>query len=145
VAGEAADEALDCALRALEHRDRTQLEIERHLRARGFSDAESALALAALRRTGLVDDERFAQSRAASLADRGAGDALVRARLSEAGVTKDDADEAIATLESEAVRARRIVATRGPSAKTARYLYGKGFSEEVVSGAVADGADGELG
>ncbi|HEU0247821.1 MAG TPA: RecX family transcriptional regulator [Gaiellaceae bacterium] len=145
MAGEAADEALDCALRALEHRDRTQLEIERHLRARGFSDGESALALAALRRTGLVDDERFAQSRAASLADRGAGDALVRARLAEAGVTKDDADEAIATLESEAIRAGRIVASRGASAKTARYLCGKGFSEEVVSGAVADGADGELG
>ena len=92
-----------------------------------------------------MDDERFAQSRAASLASRGAGDALVRARLAEAGIAKDDADEAIATLESEAVRARRIVATRGASTKTARYLYGKGFSEEVVSGAVADGADGELG
>lgn len=142
---DAADEALDCALRALEHRDRTQLEIEEHLRARGFSDAECARAVATLRRTGLVDDERFARSRAASLAGRGAGNALVRARLIEAGVTKDDVDEAIATLESEAMRARRIVATRGASAKTARYLYGKGFSEDVVSGAVADGAGGEIG
>jgi regulatory protein len=145
VTGEAADEALDCALRALEHRDRTQLEIDRHLRARGYSDAECARALAALRRTGLVDDERFARSCAASLASRGAGDTLVRARLAEAGVTKDDADEAVATLENEAIRARRIVATRGASAKTARYLYGKGFSEDVVAGAVADGADRELG
>lgn len=145
MAGEGADAALDCALRALEHRDRTQLEIDKHLRARGFSDAECARALATLRRTGLVDDERFARSRAASLAGRGAGNALVRARLIEAGVTKDDVDEAIATLESEAMRARRIVATRGASAKTARYLYGKGFSEDVVSGVVADGADGELG
>jgi SOS response regulatory protein OraA/RecX len=140
VTGEAAAEALDCG-----HRDRTQLEIERHLQARGYSDAECARALAALRRTGLVDDERFARSRAASLASRGAGDALVRARLAEAGVTKDDADEAVATLENEAIRARRIVATRGASAKTARYLYGKGFSEDVVAGAVADGADRELG
>jgi len=145
VSGEAADEALDFALRALEHRDRTQLEIDRHLRARGYSDAECARALAALRRTGLVDDERFARSRAASLASRGAGDALVRARLAEAGVTKEDADEAVATLESEAIRARRIVGTRGASAKTMRYLYRKGFSEDVVSGAVADGADGGLG
>ena len=106
---------------------------------------ESALALAALRRTGLVDDERYARSRAASLASRGAGNALVRARLAEAGVAKDDAEEAIAMLESEAIRARRIVASRGASAKTARYLHGKGFSEDVVSGAVADGADGALG
>jgi len=145
VTGEAPNEALDCALRALEHRDRTQLEIERHLRARGYSDAERARALAALRRTGLVDDERFARSRAASLASRGAGDALVRARLAEAGVTKEDADEAVATLESEPIRARRIVGTRGASAKTMRYLYRKGFSEDVVSGAVADGADRGLG
>jgi len=145
VSGEAADEALDCALRALEHRDRTQLEIDRHLRARGYSDAECARTLAALRRTGLVDDERFARSRAASLASRGAGDALVRARLAEAGVTKEDADEAVATLESEPIRARRIVGTRGASAKTMRYLYRKGFSEDVVSGAVADGADRGLG
>ena len=66
-------------------------------------------------------------------------------RLAEAGVTKDDAHEAVATLESEAIRARRIVAARGASAKTARYLYNKGFSEDVVSGAVADGADREIG
>jgi SOS response regulatory protein OraA/RecX len=101
--------------------------------------------IAALRRTGLVDDERFAQTRAASLASRDAGDALIHARLVEAGVTNDDADTAVATLESEASRARRIVAMRGASPKTARYLYGKGFSEDVVADVVADGADGELG
>ncbi len=140
----AADEALRCALRALEHRDRTQLEIERHLRGRGFSDVECTRALAALRRTGLLDDERFARSRAASLAGRGTGDALIRARLVEAGVERDVADEAIATLESEAVRARRIVAARGVSARTARYLDGKGFSEDAVSGVVADRGDREL-
>jgi SOS response regulatory protein OraA/RecX len=145
VPGEVTDEALDCALRALAHRDRTRLEIEQYLRARGFSDAECSRALATLRRTGLVDDERFARSRAASLASHGAGNILVRARLTEAGVTKDDADEALATLESEDIRARRIVAMRGASAKTARYLHGKGFSEDVVSGAVADDDDGELG
>ena len=142
---EAADEALDCALRALERRDRTQLEIEEHLRERGFSAAERTRALAALRRTGIVDDGRFARSRAASLASRGAGDALIRARLAEAGITKDDADEALATLESEAIRAGRIVGSRGISAKTARYLYGQGFSEDVVADAVAGSVDGELG
>ncbi|HJS49527.1 MAG TPA: RecX family transcriptional regulator [Gaiellaceae bacterium] len=115
------------------------------MRERGFSAAERTRALAALRRTGLVDDGRFARSRAASLASRGAGDALIRARLAEAGITKDDADEALATLESEAIRAGRIVVSRGVSAKTARYLYGQGFSEDVVADAVAGSADGELG
>jgi SOS response regulatory protein OraA/RecX len=142
---EARTAALDCALRALAHRDRTRSEIEGHLRARGFSDVDCRHVIVALRRTGLVDDERFAQTRAASLAGRDAGDALIHARLVEAGVTKDDADVAVATLDSEATRARRIVSTRGASPKTARYLYGKGFSEDVVADAVADGADGELG
>lgn len=145
VAEEAAAEALDCALRALRHRDRTRFEIERHLRARGFSDADCTRVVVTLRRTGLVDDERFAQARAASLAGRDAGDVLIHARLVEAGVTRDEADVAIANLEGEATRARRIVSARGASLKTARYLCRKGFSEEVVAAAIADGADGELG
>jgi SOS response regulatory protein OraA/RecX len=47
-------------------------------------------------------------------------------------------DGALEAIEPEADRARRIVRRRGPGPKTARYLSGRGFSEEVVSGAVAE-------
>ena len=57
----------------------------------------------------------------------------------------DDADAAIAGLESEEARARRIVSKRGASGRTARYLYAKGFAEDEVAAAIADGAEGELG
>ena len=140
-----ADDAFKSALRALRHRDRTELEIDEHLSARGFSDAERERAIETLRRTGLVDDERFARARASSLADRGAGNALVRATLAEAGVELELVDEALAALEPEVTRARRIVASRGASPKTARYLYRKGFSEGVVATVVAEGDDQELG
>ena len=140
-----AEEAMECALRALRHRDRTEREVEEHLRAHGFSDEDRARAIATLRRTGLVDDARFAHARASSLASRGAGNALIRARLFEAGVAAELADDAIDVLETEAIRAGRVVARRGASPRTARYLYGKGFSEDAVGAAIADGDDGELG
>jgi SOS response regulatory protein OraA/RecX len=139
------DNAYECALRALHHRDRTALEIDEHLRARGFLDDDRSQAVETLRRTGLVDDERFAQSRAASLAERGAGDAFIRARLAEAGVARDLVDGALEAVEGEVARARRIVGHRGASPKTARYLYGKGFSADVIRAVIAEGDDGELG
>lgn len=139
------DDAYECALHALHHRDRTEHELDEHLRARGFSEVDSARALEALRRTGLVDDERFAHARAASLVERGAGDALIRARLAEAGVTDEIVTGALDAVDNEATRARHIVERRGGSPKTARYLYGKGFSSEVIRSVIAKRGDDELG
>jgi len=139
------DDAYEAALRALHHRDRTELEIEEQLRARGFSDDDRSRALETLRRTGLVDDERFARSRASSLSERGAGNTLIRARLAEAGVASDLVDGALDAVEEEVARARRIVERRGASPKTARYLYGKGFSDEAIRTVIAEDDSGELG
>lgn len=138
-------DAYECALRALHHRDRTAFEIDEHLRGRGFSDDERARAIETLRRTGLVDDERFTHARVASLAERGAGDTLIRARLAEAGVAVELVESALEEIAGEVTRARRIVERRGTSAKTARYLHGKGFSYEVVAAVIAEGDGGELG
>ena len=48
-------------------------------------------------------------------------------------------------IESEAERAGRIVERRGASPKTARYLAGKGFSDDVVHAVVAHTRDETLG
>jgi SOS response regulatory protein OraA/RecX len=48
-------------------------------------------------------------------------------------------------LEDERARAERIVARRGSGAKTARYLSGKGFSDDTVRAVVARGGDDALG
>jgi SOS response regulatory protein OraA/RecX len=96
-------------------------------------------------RTALIDDARFATSRASTLADRGAGNERIRHELDFAGVDPEIAEAAIGALESETQRAERIIARRGASAKTARYLAGKGFSDDVVHAAVAHARNESLG
>jgi SOS response regulatory protein OraA/RecX len=139
------NDALEQALRALRHRERSATEVDRFLAARGVDDAERGEVLETLERTALVDDRRFAEVRASALAARGAGDELIRHQLARAGVSPDLVDEAIATLPRELARAERIVERRGSGAKTARYLAGKGFAEDVVLAVVAHAPDEPLG
>jgi SOS response regulatory protein OraA/RecX len=120
-------------------------ELDERLRERGFGESERDDAIGTLVRTGLVNDVRYAESRARQLASRGAGDALIRHTLARAGVDATVASDALLTVPPEAERAHSVIERRGPGPRTARYLLGKGFSEEVVSGVFApDGAD-ELG
>jgi SOS response regulatory protein OraA/RecX len=130
-------DALDQALRALRHRDRSTAEVDRYLESRGVGEDERRTALETLTRTDLVDDRRYAERRALSLADRGAGNALIRHELARAGLDPDVVDHALGSLSPERERAEEIVARRGASPKTARYLTGKGFSYDVVEAFIA--------
>jgi SOS response regulatory protein OraA/RecX len=136
--------ARETALRALRHRDLSVAELERRLEERGFAASEREETIGALRRTGLLDDRRFAESRASVLAERGAGDGLVRHELERAGIESELVDEAVSLLEPEADRARRVVDRRGPGPRTARYLSGKGFGEETVAAVAVDAAGNAL-
>jgi SOS response regulatory protein OraA/RecX len=130
-------DALDQALRALRHRDRSAAEVDRYLESRGVGDDDRKTALETLTRTDLVDDRRYAERRALTLADRGAGNALIRHELACAGLDPDIVDVALGSLSPERERAEAIVARRGASPKTARYLAGKGFSYDVVESFIA--------
>ncbi len=138
-------DALEQALRALRHRERSQAELDRYLEARGVGESERRSVLETLVRTGVVDDRRYAELRASSLASRGAGDALIRHELIRAGVQRGVVEDAVATLAGELARAELIVARRGVSAKTARHLAGKGFAEDVVHAVVANSQDEAIG
>ena len=138
-------EPLEQALRALRHRERSAAEVSRYLAERGVGDDERDEVLDVLARTSLVDDRRFAELRARSLAERGAGDDRIRHELARAGVDSEVIDEAVAALPPEADRVAGIVARRGGGPKTARYLAGKGFSEDVVRAVVAHSGDEALG
>ena len=63
--------ALTVAARALRQRSFSARGIDERLRHRGVAPAQRARTVETLQRTGLVDDERFATSRAVSLAERG--------------------------------------------------------------------------
>ena len=138
-----AEDAVEAALRALRHRDLSAADLERRLAGQGFDEDERAAAVATLQRTGVLDDRRFAELRAAALAGRGAGDALIRHDLERAGVDSELVADAIFLLDPEQERARRIVDRRGHDPRTIRYLASKGFAEETLtalaSGVVASG------
>ena len=130
-------DAVEQALRALRHRDRSTAELDARLAQRGVAPAEREQALETLERIGYVDDERFARRRAEQLADRGSGDALIRHDLEERGITTEHVEAALASLQPEHERVARIVDRRGPGDKTARYLASLGFGADALEVAVA--------
>ena len=130
---------LHLALRALRFRDRTAAELDARLDERGVTADERDEALETLARAGYVDDRRVARARAATLAERGAGDALIRADLSGRGVAPELVEEAIGTLAPERARAEQVLARRGPGSKTVRYLASRGFDEDTLEAVAARG------
>ena len=131
------EDAVETALRALRSRDRSTAELDARLASKGVGETEREQVLETLERIGYVDDERFARTRAERLADRGSGDALIRHDLETRGVAPDVVETALAGLEPERERAARIVARRGRSLTTARYLASRGFGEDALEGVVA--------
>ena len=130
-------DAVEQALRALRHRDRSTAELDARLAQRGVDAAEREQALETLERIGYVDDERFARSRAEQLAARGSGDALIRHDLAGRGIAAEHIEVALDALEPERKRAARLAEERGRSVKTARYLASRGFGADALDGLVA--------
>jgi SOS response regulatory protein OraA/RecX len=131
------ESALAVATRALARRDFSERGLRERLRRAGVTPAEAEDAVGALLRAGLVNDRRFALSRAQSLAERGKGDAAIGFDLEQQGLAADAIEVALASLEPERERAERVIARRGGGAATARLLARRGFDEDVVEAAVA--------
>jgi len=136
-------EALGTAVRALRQRDLPRARLEERLTARGVASRSAAEAVDALARGGYVDDARFAHGRAQALAGRCLGDDAIRWDLERQGLPDALAGDAIAGLDPEADRARRIAAKRGATPATARFLARKGFSADSVEHAVGPVVAGE--
>jgi SOS response regulatory protein OraA/RecX len=130
-----ASDPIDVAARALRHRDRSRRQIEERLARAGVEDDRRADALDALERIGYVDDSRFAEGRAHSLAERGYGDEAILALLTADGVAPEVAAGAVGGLLPEEERASAIVASLGASPRTAARLARKGFGPDAVEAA----------
>src|SRR5438105_548217 len=109
--------ALSEATSALRRRDYSSRAIDERLARIRLAPAQRREALETLERIGYLDDERFSFSRAESLADRGAGDAAIRADLERHRVGDELVERALAALEPESRRAERILDRRGRSRK----------------------------
>jgi SOS response regulatory protein OraA/RecX len=133
-------EALQASVRVLRQRDLSTRELEERLRRRrDVAPADREAAVETLRSAGLVDDARFARSRARALADRGYGDDAIRADLERRGIEPETTAAAVEELEPERGRAEAIIGRRGGGPATARYLARRGFHEDVVESAMASG------
>jgi regulatory protein len=128
--------AVSSALRAVSSRDLSSQRLRERLRRSGIPSTEGEAAVGALQRAGFVDDARYAARRAASLADRGHGDAAIRWRLEREGVPPGLVADALGALEPERDRALRVVAARGAGVRTARELARRGFGEDAVESAL---------
>ena len=134
-------EALSRALRALTARDRSRRSLEDRLGAAGVASRPRKEVLETLERAGLVDDDRLAAARAQALAERGYGDAAIRFDLERQGLGGESVAAALAGLEPERERARRLVEQRGRDARAARWLAAKGFEAGTVEDAIGGFAE----
>jgi SOS response regulatory protein OraA/RecX len=94
-----------------------------------------------MRAARYLDDGRVAVDRAGRLAERGLGDAAIRADLERRGVPASLAAEAVAELEPEDARAARLTASFGGGLRAARALARKGFEAETIERVVESVAD----
>lgn len=129
------------ASRALRHADHTRATLEHRLAARGIAEPERRDVVARLECAGLVDDERLARERGATLARRGLGNAGIHADLERRGIASTTIAAVLASLAPESERAAAVVAIRGRSSSTARLLASRGFDEDAVALAFPDGAE----
>jgi SOS response regulatory protein OraA/RecX len=124
--------ALAAATRSLAASDRSQQALEQRLALAGHPVAAREDAIATLDRAGLLDDARVAGSRAELLARRGYGDAAIRADLRRRLIPAEAAADAIAALEPELDRARRLFAGQSVTPAMLRRFAGRGFSRDTA-------------
>jgi SOS response regulatory protein OraA/RecX len=123
--------ALARAVRTLRRRDLSRRALDARLERAGVAPSGRREALEVLERAGAVDDDRFAAARASSLAERGYGDEWIRWDLERRGVSPESAAQAIAALEPEGDRARRLAEARGGGAVASRFLARRGFGDDA--------------
>lgn len=139
------------ALRALARREHSRAELERKLAPHAESAEQLRALLDRLAETGLLSNERFAQSvvhRRASTR----GVAVIRHELRSHGLDDEAVTAHVRTLEgSELERARALWERRfgSPAQSVAermrqsRFLLARGFAAEVVRRVVGGRDDGE--
>jgi SOS response regulatory protein OraA/RecX len=123
-------EALSAAATTLARRDRPRAQVEERLRRAGTPPPARREALETLERLGAVDDSRAAAARARALAARGWGDAALVELLLADGFDEETARGALAGLEPEVDRARRLAAREPAGRRAWALLARRGFAPE---------------
>lgn len=132
-------DALGRALKRLQSSDRYESEVRKALRRHNAEIVERVVAY--LREHRLIDDERTTVHAVEVNAGRRAvGDALLADRLIARGAKEETVAEVLKEAESEASRIEAILTAKykptDDRIKAARFLFGRGFSEEAIESAI---------
>jgi SOS response regulatory protein OraA/RecX len=119
-------------MRSLAASARSRRELDRRLERAGHTASAREDAIAALDCAGLLDDSRLAEARAERLSRRGYGDAGIRADLERRLIPADTAADAVAALEPEFERARRLLAGQSLTPALLGRLAARGFSRDTL-------------
>ncbi len=138
------------ALRLLARREHTRAELARKLAPHSDSSPAIQSLIENLQSRGLLSEERYAEARAHRLS-RKFGAVRIRRELIAKGVAAETAAQLAADLrKSELERARSVLGRKYKTGATSprervrrmRFLYARGFSEEVIRAALrASSAD----
>lgn len=135
--------AKDKALEYLSLRDHASGELYEKL-CRRFDAQSSAAAVAEMQRLELIDDARFARHRAKYLAGQNKSVREIRQKLMQAGVSRQEAEQALCELEPDEAAACRAVLQKqylrklreGKKDNVIAALARRGFSYGVIRSAI---------
>jgi SOS response regulatory protein OraA/RecX len=138
-------EALVVADRALRRRDLSRHRLAERLERAGIPPVVQRRALTTLSEASVLDDARLARGRAASLADRGWGDAAIRERLQGEGIGPDEIETALGDIPPEAERAVALADRVRDGRRAWVFLARRGFDPDAIATAVGPLDEGEVG
>ncbi len=95
------EKAFACAIRALARRDHSVAELERKLRDKGYPAGVSAEVVAGLKKSGYLDDRRFAERWAESAVRNGRGyGPRLRLELTRRGVSREIVADVVSAISA---------------------------------------------
>ena len=139
------DKAKDAAYRFLTSRVRSEFEVRRKLKEKGFNNDTIALALERLKELKLLDDNDFAIRMTKDLVNlKGRGRFYIQRKLKEKGIGPETIEAAIESVFAEVneLEVAERLATRKirisiddpkEKARIGRFLQGRGFSWDIIN------------
>jgi len=134
-------DALTRATRMLARRPLSRALLEDRLERKGVAPVAREEAIEALEQAQYLNDHSYALERAASLAERGYGDAAARYILEQERVSSELIEEAIAALEPELERAQVIARAIPDRKRLLGRLARRGFNAETIEALAERGSD----
>jgi SOS response regulatory protein OraA/RecX len=128
--------AWETALKWLERADRSEAEISKYLASKGYSEAEIHEVIVKVKNFNYINDQNLKARLEDSLSTQLAGSNKIKQHLTKRGldaelVNPPGSNQAFLLLEK---KYRPIQLTQNPKdvARAARFLAGKGYSEEDI-------------